>query len=322
MRNRRLQLTGLLAAIALGLLACGDDSTGEAAPPADDRPLIVATTSILGDVVSTLVGDEAEVEVVMPLGADPHDFEPSAQQAARLRDASLVVANGLGLEVGLDSTLDAAMSDGVTVLEVGELIDPLPFTAADHDEADHDEADHDHGAMDPHFWHDPIRMAEAVPGVVDAISDATGLDPAGLEERADALVADLAAVDDEVATILSVVPPERRVLVTNHDNLGYLAARYDFEVIGVIVQGGDSLASASPGDIGGLVHQIEEQQVPAVFAENVLAPTLSEALADEAAGEVEVVSLYTDSLGDPGSGAETYTGLLVTNAELIAEALG
>ncbi|MFP4513553.1 MAG: metal ABC transporter substrate-binding protein, partial [Acidimicrobiales bacterium] len=237
-----------------------------------------------------------------------------------------------------------------------ELIDPLPFAAADddHDDGDdhedehdggddhedehdggddHDDSDdheddhdggddHDHGAMDPHFWHDPIRMADAVPGMAEAIGDATELDAADLQERSDELVAELVAVDDEVATILSAVASERRVLVTNHDTLGYLAARYDFEVIGVIVQGGDTLASASPGDLGELVHQIEEHRVPAVFAENVLAPTLSEALADEAAGEVEVVSLYTDSLGNDGSGAETYTGLLLTNAGLIAEALG
>ncbi|MFP4513582.1 MAG: metal ABC transporter substrate-binding protein, partial [Acidimicrobiales bacterium] len=136
MRTRRLHLMGLLAVLALGLLACGEDTTGDGGEREGDRPLIVATTSILGDVVSTLVGDTAEVEVVMPIGADPHDFEPSARQAARLRDASVVVANGLGLEVGLDSTLDAAASDGVTVLEVGELIDPLPFAAADDDHDD------------------------------------------------------------------------------------------------------------------------------------------------------------------------------------------
>ncbi|MGY6499385.1 MAG: metal ABC transporter substrate-binding protein, partial [Acidimicrobiales bacterium] len=150
----------LFAALALLLAACGDDDTasqpGTEAPDDGDRPLIVATTTILGDIVENLVGDDAEIEVLMPVGADPHDFEASAQQAARLRDADLVVANGLTLEIGLQSVLDSAADDGATVLEVGELVDTIPFGAHSHshDDDDHGHDDHGHSHDDDHAHDD------------------------------------------------------------------------------------------------------------------------------------------------------------------------
>jgi zinc/manganese transport system substrate-binding protein len=337
-----------LAALALLLTACADDdgsqpsrttSDSDSAPVgSDDRelPLVVATTSVLGDVVSTIVGGDAVVEVLMPPGADPHDFEPSARQAARLRDATLVVANGLQLEVGLLGALESARADGASILEVGELIEPLPFGASSHahddppahDDARDDEAlDHgdealDHGDEDPHFWHDPLRMSEVVPGLVDAlVAAAPELDTAELRQRADSFVAELVEVDVEVAAILAEVPEARRYLVTNHDTFGYLAERYGFEVIGTVIPGGDTLAQPSPASLAALVREIEEHDLPAIFAENVVAATLAQALASEAEIEVRVVTLHTDSLGEPGSGADTYVGMLRTNARLIADAL-
>ncbi|HSL57470.1 MAG TPA: zinc ABC transporter substrate-binding protein, partial [Acidimicrobiales bacterium] len=164
----------LVSVVALVAAACGDDdttTTTEGATPADpsdassdadeavgagatdeaeaaDRPLVLVTTTILGDVTRSLVGDQAEVEVVMPIGADPHDFEASAQQAARMRDADLIVANGLTLEIGLEGALEGAEADGITVLHVAEMVDPLPFGDHDHDDDDHGHGDDDHGDDD------------------------------------------------------------------------------------------------------------------------------------------------------------------------------
>lgn len=313
---------------------------------------MVATTSILGDLVAAVAGDDVEVRVLIPAGADPHGFAPSARDAARLRDAALVVANGLGLEAGIGAALDAAADDGVTVLEVAPLVDPLPWggTDDDHDHDDHadddhdqddhadddhdhddhadddhaddDHDDHDHGDLDPHVWHDPTRMAAAVPALVDALGTAIpDLDAAALAERGDALVADLHALDDEVRALLDVVPGDRRVLVTNHDTLGYLADRYGFEVVGVLISGGDTLARPSPSEVAALAAVVAAQGVPAIFAEVMVDDSLATALAEAAGTEVQVVRLHTDALGEPGSGADTYAGMLRTNAELIAGAL-
>ncbi|QGG94804.1 metal ABC transporter substrate-binding protein [Actinomarinicola tropica] len=327
-------LRTVLAAVLLvaGVAACGDDDAG------GDGARVVATTSILGDVVRSIVGDDVEVEVLIPPGTDPHDAAPSARQAADLRSASLVVANGLGLEAGLADALDAAADDGVRVIEIGELVEPLPFGDAhehddegehdegehDDDEGDHDEGqDHAHGDEDPHLWHDPVRMAQAVPGLTDALVDALpDMDADAIRARSDDLVAELEALDAEIREILAAVPAERRYLLTNHETFGYLAERYDFEVIGAALPGGDTLSRPSAQEIATLVEEIEAHDLPAIFAENVSGDQLIRTIAEEAGREVEVVALHTDALGEPGSGADTYLGMLRTNAELIASALG
>lgn len=319
-------LLALLAALLLG--SCGGGGSGGAER---STPLVVVSTTILGDVVANLVGDDAAVEVLIPPGVDPHDFEPSARQAASLREADLVVVNGLGLEIGLASTVESARSDGAVVVAVADMIDPLPFDLADqghdhgHDGRDREGAEaqnHSHDGHDPHFWHDPTRMAQAVPALAAVLADAMPeLGPAGVSERADDLVADLMALDAEVEAILAPIPSERRLLLTNHHTLGYFAHRYDFEVIGAVIAGGDTMASPSASELASLVQVIEAHEVPAIFAEVVSSRVLADTLAAEVGFSVEVVQLYTDALGSPDSDAPTYAAMLLTNARRVAEAL-
>jgi ABC-type Zn uptake system ZnuABC Zn-binding protein ZnuA len=130
------------------------------------------------------------------------------------------------------------------------------------------------------------------------------------------------ATDAEVERILSTVPADRRTLVTNHDSLGYFADRYGFEVIGTVIPHGGTEAEPSARDIADLVSLLEAEDVAVIFAENIDPSGLAEAVAAEVDHPVEVVELYTDGLGEPGSGADSYVGLLLTDAMLIAEALG
>lgn len=317
--------------IALAVAGCGNGGSGSST----DTPLVVVTTSILGDVVNDLIGDDATVEVLIAPGVDPHDFEPSARQAASLRDADLVVANGLGLEAGLLATIDSARSDGATVIEVGDLIDPLPFAAPGHDDADHEDSEHDradqdaaedsnhdHGSFDPHFWHDPSLMAQALAPLADTLAEALPeVDRTGLDERVDQMVADLVALDAEIEAILEPIPSERRVLLTNHHTLGYFAHRYGFDIIGTIISGGDTMASPSAADLATLVGVIDAHQAPAIFVETVSSRALAETLAGELGFDVEVVELYSDALGPEGSDGETYGAMLRSNARRIADAL-
>jgi len=350
----------LVAAVSLVAAACGDDATetsardtGGGGASSADLPHVVVTTTILGDVVAELAGDQVRIDVLMPIGADPHDFAPSAQQAALVRDADLVVANGLALEIGLEPTLDAAAAEGVDVLTVAELVDPLPF-AGGHDHGDegdghdhgdegdegdgHDHGDegdegdghdhgeegdgHDHGELDPHFWQDAARMAVAVGVIAEELAGLDGVDAALVAERAEALAEEYVALDAEVAEIVSVVPDARRSIVTNHDSLGYFADRYGFEVVGVIIPGGTTLAEPSARELADLADLVTERDLPAIFAETTSGSNLAEALAAEVGRQVAVVSLFTDSLGPDGSGAETYAEMMRTNAQLIADALG
>ena len=309
---------GISAAVGLFLVgACSTSNLDDAA----DRVRVIATTSILGDVVSHLAGDGVELEMLIPPGVDPHDFAPSAQQVAAISSADLVVANGLGLEEGLEDVLAQARSEGITVLEAGEGIDPLasdgPFDDLPSDGAGAADGD-EHGAFDPHFWQDPLRMKLAVDATARALISAGATEDT---LRVAGYQAEIDAIHSEIVAILEPIPLDRRLLVTNHDAFDYFADRYDFEVIGTIVPGGSTMAEPSSAEIADLVATIIDTDVPAIFVENIASSGLAEILADEAGTSIAIVLLVSDALGEPGSPTGTYLGMLKYNAAAIADAL-
>jgi zinc/manganese transport system substrate-binding protein len=285
----------------LSAVACGGDG------PSGGRPLVVATHSLLGDLATNVFGDEAEVELVMPAGTDPHEFEPSAAQVAMLSEADLVVANGLEFEAGLTDALDAAAGDGVPVLELGSALDPLPLE--------------DGAGEDPHWFTDPLRMARAAGLVATAAEDLDGLDPVVVADQAADHAAAIEAADAEIAADLDAVPADQRQLVTNHEVFGYFADRYGFEIVGTLIPSGTTLAEPSSSELADLVAVIEETGVPAVFADTSSSADLAHVLAEETGEDIAVVELFSESLGGEGSGAESYLELIRTNADRIVAAL-
>ncbi len=282
-------------AVAVALLATAGAGCGST--ERSGRPSVVVTHSILGDVVRNVVGDQADVDVVMPAGADPHEFEPSAAQAGLVESADLVVVNGFGLEVGLLDVLDAAASSGVEVLDLGAVGD------------------------DPHWFTDPVRMADAVALVAGAVEGLDGVDRARVEENAAAYERDVRAVVEEIDDELAAIPADDRVLLTNHEVFGAFADRFDFEVVGTVIPTGTTLAEPSGQDLADLVGTIEEADLPAIFVDASSSSELADVLVEETGEQVEVVELFSESLGDEGSGGETYLELLRTNAARIHAAL-
>ena len=324
--HRRRRARSAVAVVALvGLVAAcgGDDGNGGAAAGAGDVS-VVATTTVLGDITAAVVdcagGDSA---TLMPAGVDPHDFAPSSAEVAELVGADLVVANGLDLEAGLQDALDAARRDGAEVLEVAPLVDPIPFGEVGHDDehADDEHAGDEHGDLDPHVWLDVARMATAAEVVATELGRLTGATEA-FATCGDEVAADLMALDEEVRGLLAQVPAERRVLVTDHEAFGYFAEAYGFEVAGVVVPGGSTLASASSAELAELVDTVEREGVTAVFANAAVPSDLVDALSAEVGDTVSVVELFVGSVGPEGSDAATYQGMMRTNAERIAGALG
>jgi zinc/manganese transport system substrate-binding protein len=336
-------VAAVLAALALLAAGCGDDD-GDAG--AGDGPTVVVTTNILGDVVGEIVGDQADVITIMPVGADPHDFQASAQQVAQIGDADVLIVNGADFEENLLDVIESAESDGVPVHEAISAVTTIDFGDADHDhsaheheddhddEADHDdhddeadEADHDHDhghsheGVDPHFFTDPARMAVAVQGIADFLADnVDGIDADDLATSTDDYLAALTALDADVESELAAVPDDRRILVTNHEVFGYFADRYGFEIVGTVIPGGTTADSASAQALAELAEIVEQEGVPAVFSDTSASAELAETLADEVGG-VEVVALYSESLGTDDEAA-TYLAMVRTNAERIAAALG
>jgi zinc/manganese transport system substrate-binding protein len=293
-----------LPLLAVALAACGDDDSAGAS---GDRPQVVVTTNVLGDVVSDLVGDEEAVEVIMPPGTAPHEFQASAQQVATMRDADVLITNGAGFEEGLTESIEAAEQDGVPTFAAIDAVDTLQLDGD--------------GGTDPHFFTDPARMATAAQGIADFLVDEVpSLDTPAFADQAEATIDGLHALDGEVERTLSAVPPDRRTLVTNHEVFGYFADRYGFEVVGAVIPAGTTQAEPSAAQLDELAHTIEERGVPAIFVETSSPARLADALADEV-GDVDVVELFSESLGDEGSSGETYADMMRSNAERIADAL-
>ncbi len=306
-------LVGLVAALLL--VGCAAAPTGS--PAGRDGLTIAVTTSVLGDVVGELAGDAATVEVLMPPGADPHAFALSAARAEQLRDADLVVSNGLGLEEGMLDALAAAEADGVRVVAAADLV---PSRVIDRDEDDHDHG-HDHADGDPHIWFDAGLMAEVVEALAAELAT---IDPDGAEgwtQRGAALADRYRDLDAEVRDLLAAVPPERRVLVTNHDSFAYFARAYDFEVVGTVLPGGGTLGEASAAELERLAELVEQHGIDVLFTEEGTSSQVVEAVAREVGPHVTVVPLPSDALSDPDGEAGTYEAYLRTTATRIAEAL-
>jgi zinc/manganese transport system substrate-binding protein len=327
-----------LTTVALGLSACG--ASGEASTAGESpagatetsNAQIVATTTIWGDIAGQIAECAGgSVTTLMPVGADPHDFTPSSEQVATMVNADLVIANGLGLEEGLESALGSAQQDGAAVFEVAPLLDPIPFgeegehaeEEGEHaeEEGEHAEEEgeeHGHDGDDPHVWLDVTRVSTAAELIGSEMAEVTG--DAAYQECGVEVADELKAVNDEVVQTLAAIPAEQRILVTDHDAFGYFAAAYDFEVAGVVIPGGSTLAEPSSAELAELVATVQATGVPAVFSNTANPSALVDALAAEV-GDIEVVELYVGSLGEPGSGADTYQGMMNTNATRIADAL-
>jgi zinc/manganese transport system substrate-binding protein len=299
-----------LAAFGLGLTmsisACGGDG---ATSDGSTRPSVVVTYSVLGAVVGDLVGDAATVVVLIPNGADPHEWEPSAKDIETLNHADLIVRNGLDLEAGLQDALDDAEADGVPT-----------FVASDHitirrmqegEGISTSDADQATGAPDPHLWMDPLTMRDVVAALEPELT-AVGIDVA---QDAATVVDELGDLDDRLREMLSVIPAGDRLLVTGHESLGYFAQRYEFRLVGAVVPGLTSQSEVSAGELADLADRIEETGAKAIFTEVGTSAKVAAAIGAETG--VKVVDLASHNLPDDGS----YNSFLLENAATIVEAL-
>lgn len=311
-------------AVAVSVAACGNGQlleTSESAPP---KPTVIATTTILGDVLDNLAGEQLNVVTVMPVGADPHRFQPSAKDVATIGEASAIIVNGAGFEEGLLDVVYAAQLDGVPVYEAIEAVDHIDV-GFNHDDAgssgDDDDGSHGFVSTDPHFFTDPARMAIAAQGIVDfLVLNVDAIDAGALTSQADDYIAQLQSLDKEVETTLAGIPSSRRVLVTNHAVFSYFADRYEFQVIGTVVTTGSSIDGVSGRRLAELSKVLTGTTTSAVFTDSSSTDRLAQTLAAEA-GDVAVVELFSESLGADDSDGATYVEMVRSNSVRIADAL-
>ncbi|MEU2724397.1 zinc ABC transporter substrate-binding protein AztC [Streptomyces smyrnaeus] len=277
----------------------------------DGRPTVVVTTNILGDITREVVGDEAEVKVLMKPNADPHSFGVSAAEAAQIESADLVVYNGLGLEENVLRHVEAAKEADVPTLGVAREVHPLSYRT-----------DKTAGQPDPHFWTDPSRVRTAVRLIGDAVAEhVDGVDKSAVKEQATAYGKQIGQLDTWMEQRFETIPKSRRKLVTNHHVFGYLARRFDFQVVGTVIPSGTTLASPSAADMEALTTTIEKAGVKAIFADSSQPDRLARALKKESDVEVAVIPLFSESLTEKGKGAATYLQMMRANTKSIVRGL-
>ena len=296
--------TALSLVCLVGLLAACSASE----PESSTRPNIVVTYSVLGSVVLDLVGDAADVTILIPDGQDPHDYQPSARDIESINNADIVVSNGLDFEEGLEDVLASAIDNGVSVYMVGENI-TVREPDEDLAEEGHAEEDgHAHGAGDPHLWLSPLSFTEALPSLTTAINEATGL---SIDETT--ALDQLTQLDDEITEVIGGI--SSCVLVSGHDEMGYFADRYGCTVIGAVIPSFSTTSEATAKQIADLKVLATSNNVKAVFTGLGTPTEVSEQLASELG--IAAVSLSTHYL----NGAANYREFMLNLANQIAEAL-
>lgn len=318
----------LFVAGALLLSACAGTPAAETG-----KLQVVATTGIVGDVVAQVGGEHIAVSVLIPAEADPHSFEPTPQDAAALASADVVVANGFGLEESLQALLDA---QGDKVVYASEGIHALEFDEHDHHDEDYDHEhedeegheheheeeaghDHEHEGLDPHAWMNPQNVKVWADNVAAALSAADPAHAASYQANAEAYKAELDALDSWAAEQLAGIDHERRVLVTDHETLGYFAARYDFEVIGALIPSLSTLSEPSAGELAALQTAIADHEVDVIFIGFSITPGLAQSVAADTG--VQLVTLYTEALSAADGPAASYLDMMRYNVSAIAQAL-
>lgn len=308
-RMPALRIVPALVSVLLLVAGCAAESGADSGEPAataggEERVTVVATMTVLAEFAERVGGDHVTVTSLVPVGGDPHTYEPVPGDVATIAEADLVIDNGLGLSPWFEA---------LAVNVEGRL---LVLAEEFEDRADTDRD----GRPDPHFWMSPAYAAEYVDAIGEELAT---LDPDradSYEDRARAYQDRLASLDADLRDTLEAVPPEQRHLITHEDAYGYFADHYDLDVAGSLL-GATTEEEPSARQLRRLVELTRERGIAAVFPQATENPSVMRQLARDAGAELGD-ELRVDSLGEPGSDTDTYEGLMRANAAAIADALG
>ncbi len=278
---------------------------------------VVASNSIIGDVVAQVGGDAIALTTLIQAGQDPHSYQPQAQELTAVANADIIFINGWNLEETLVTTLQTIGEDAPLV-PISAKITPLAFA-----EEKHESQEKEHPAADPHVWLDIDNVKQWVKNVEQTLTD---LDPDNGEiytRNAQTYLAELDTLQTETQTKLADIPAENRFLVSNHDAFNYFAQAYAFEIIGTVIPSSSTLAEPSARDLSELVKTMNEYNVCTIFTEttanNSLAQTITAEL--DACEDVQVLQLYSGALGADGTDTDSYIGMFRANVDTISAGL-
>jgi ABC-type Zn uptake system ZnuABC Zn-binding protein ZnuA len=301
---KRLAWRGIcILILASALSSCS--GTPSPAPQDEATPDVLTTSTILADIARNVAGDRLTIESLLPIGADPHSYQPTPQDTAKISQVKVLIVNGADYEHFLTALLENA--DGQRTL--------IEASAGLRLRTDPESG---HGA-DPHLWLDPNNVTAYVENITEGLTHFDPNEAEAYQSNASAYTAQLQELDAWIRGQVEQIPPERRVLVTNHEAFGYFAERYGFTVVGTIVESFSTDASPSAQQMAGLIDQIRQSKAPAIFLDASDNPALAQQIAAETGVKV-VTDLHLESLTD-GAPAGTYIDLMKYNVTNIVEAL-
>jgi ABC-type Zn uptake system ZnuABC Zn-binding protein ZnuA len=329
LKNNKLFKFGVIA-LSIVLVACAGGSSDEAGCPViEDRKInVVATTPMIGEFVSQVGGDNIKLTVIMPPEADPHTYEPAPQDAGTIADADLVFYTGLKYEpAAVVKLLESSACSTDVLAEVGENVYPIEFKEegghddhGDHGEEDHDDEEghegHGHGAYDPHFWFDPNRVAYAAEYIEGKLVEFDPSNTASYESAGSAYTDELKGLIGQVSDLISTVPSQNRKLITTHESLGYLEAKFGLQVLSTIIPSLDSANEISPSQLVDVIDVIEDNSVKVIFIEAEAPSVYAETIVAET-GIKAVDGLWVETLKE----GQSYPEFLLDAVELIVENL-
>jgi ABC-type Zn uptake system ZnuABC Zn-binding protein ZnuA len=296
---------------------------------------VLAVETFLADIARNVAGNRLQVEALLPVGADPHGFQPTPRDVAKVAACDVLIVHGAGIEEFLDEVLRNAggsrrvieASAGLQSRSPGQGEKGPAPGGHPHEEAGRKSghvheapSGHHHHEVDPHFWLCPVHAVTFVTNIRDGLSQA---DPAGAAiyaANADAYIARLRELDQWIAEQVSRIPQRDRLLVTSHESFGYFADRYGFRVVGTVMPGVSTGASPSARELAQLIQKIKETGARAIFLDSGANPRLAEQVAAETQVRV-VTELFTHSVTEPGGPAPTYIDMIKFNTTAIVGAL-
>ena len=323
--------------LSLVLIACSGGSADAGCPEIDGREInVVATTPMIGEFVSNVGGDNINLTVLMPPEANPHTYEPAPQDAGTIADADLVFYTGLMYEPApLIELLENSVCGSEALAEVGESVFPIEFKEGGHDDHhddhgekghdDHDEEGHDdhggheghgHGAYDTHFWFDTNRVVYASEFIESKLIELDPSNAASYQAAGDTYATELISLTGQVSQLIGSIPSQNRKLITTHESLGYLEAKFGLEVLSTIIPDLDSSNEITPAQLVGVIDVIEDNNVKVIFIEAEAPSVYAETIVAET-GIKAVEGLWVETL-KPG---QTYPEFLIAAVELIVENL-
>lgn len=291
--------------LILTLTACAP--AVRTAPSGGNGPRVLATETFLGDIARNVAGDRLKVDVLLPLTLDPHEFQPTPRDAIKISNSQVLIVNGLGYETWLEKTLSGIGGDRQVIVATDGMA-PRPDPSGEHPDGD------------PHMWMNPLNVVGYAENIRDGLAEA---DPAGKDiytANAEAYVAQLKALDGWVKDQVATLPTEKRLLVTNHDALGYFAQAYDFTVVGAVIPGVTDEASPSAQQMANLINTIKSSAAPAIFLDVGENQKLAQQIGAESGAQV-VTDLYVETLSAQDGPAPTYIDMIKHDVTVIVNAL-